>query len=163
MKPRPDFSPLVLAGFLQIRLGGLHCRHGKVLETCSTCRRNYLIELRKNADITERQLDSALHGRLRQAAARERLWAALNCAPPDHGIRLLSNGQQCSVLTPCAPAALAPDGAAEKSAGPQSRPLDLHQSNAADRQPGDFSPASAQASRDSGVTAVSANSKGMKS
>ena len=83
MKTRPDFSPVMLAGFLQARF-----------ESRSKSRRKWLNDLRKRAGITERQMDSALNGRLRQAAARARLWGALGIVPADYGIGLVDGGKQ---------------------------------------------------------------------
>ncbi|KGF71170.1 hypothetical protein LL06_00830 [Hoeflea sp. BAL378] len=50
--------------------------------------------LRKAAKVTAAAFDSAWNGRLHRAETRQRLWAALDVAPADHGVNLTDDGGQ---------------------------------------------------------------------
>lgn len=89
----PSYSPFMLKAFL--RLGGQY-RWLIVPKTAgreATVQR-YCIDIRKAAKVSVEDFDLAWSGRLRVAAAREKLWAALGVVPSEQGVRLLDNGGQ---------------------------------------------------------------------
>ncbi|WP_428413060.1 hypothetical protein [Pararhizobium sp.] len=93
MSGLPEFSPSMLRAFLHA-----HCRraHFEEPEECGfqTTKRRELAVIRKRARVTHFEINFAWMGRLREAAARERLWCALGLNPADYGIRLLHGDQE---------------------------------------------------------------------
>lgn len=59
--------------------------------------KRFAIDIRRLAGVSVVEFDQAWCGRLKKAAARTKLWAALNVRPNDLGVRLLDDGGQAVI------------------------------------------------------------------
>lgn len=100
----PDFSPTMLRDFLSARISMAgfaavfpHERrspHRKALTFDAACAAERK-RIARRADVSDDQLDAALHRRALGEGARVRLWQALGADPMAHGVRLVgAAGQQ---------------------------------------------------------------------
>lgn len=90
-----DLSPGALALYLRGHLyqAGVHAAYLSPLNEVSG-RKAERRRVQKLASITDDEWDAAWAGRLKKAAPRVRLWAAVGIVPGDFGVMLTDDGKQ---------------------------------------------------------------------
>lgn len=92
-KPVHQFSPRMLRSFLQVRAG-----HASAMAATPQQRkvasRLFVEGVEIAAEVTHSEMQLAWRGWLKSAAARTRLWIALDLDPASHRVRLLDGGGQ---------------------------------------------------------------------
>lgn len=91
VRPVPDFSPRMLALFLEARIVSAMVWHGLERNAAGKGLRRGLAPV---ARVRQRDIAAAQRGKLFDAAKRVLIWGGLGLVPGDHGVMLTDDGKQ---------------------------------------------------------------------
>ena len=94
-RPVPDFSPAMLALFLEARVVSAMVWQGLERKAAG---RGLRRDLSPVARVRQRDIAAAQRGKLFNAARRALIWGGLGIVPGDHGVMLTDDGGQEVVL-----------------------------------------------------------------
>ena len=95
----PDFSPRMLALFLEARVVARMCWRG---EDRREAVKRFTRETAKVARVAQRTIENARRGLVHDGAKRALIWGALGVVPGDFGVLLTDDGgQECAFPEIC--------------------------------------------------------------